>query len=271
MTIANMEVATELTQKPPSNIDEAKLSPEWDEWKIAMQQELNSMVENDVYDLVDRPPNKNIIKNRWVFAYKQGKQHKFKARLVAKGFTQKYGIDYSETFSPTAHYDSLKLLLALSAKFKLHCLQMDVKTAFLNANLEEEIYMEQPQDAVHNDNKKVWKLKKAIYGLKQAPRAWFETLYFFLKHLGFKNCSSDNSIFVSKSDSDITIILVYVDDLLIFASKLHDLNCMKDKLCQKFKMNEVENSENFIGFSIFRNENNGSISINQNSFVQNLI
>ena len=163
----------------PRNFKEAKKSNDFPEWQEAMQKEIQALEANAVFELVEKPFGKPIVKNRWVFSTKN--DGKKKARLVAKGYSQVEGVDYFETFAPTLKNDSLRLLLALAAKENLLIHQMDVSTAFLNAKLEEEVYLEQPAgfyDSIYPDY--VWKLKKAIYGLKQAPRAWNEMFSSFL-------------------------------------------------------------------------------------------
>ena len=142
-----------------------------------MKDEMSSMRCNNVWDLVELPNDAKAIGCKWVFKTKKdssGNVERYKARLVAKGFTQKEGIDYTETFSPVSKKDSLRIILALVAHFDLELQQMDVKTTLLNGKLEEEVYMKQPKGFPSSDGEKlVCKLKKSIYGLKQASRQWY--------------------------------------------------------------------------------------------------
>nr|CAN64237.1 hypothetical protein VITISV_042666 [Vitis vinifera] len=141
-----------------------------------MKDEMSSMRCNDVWDLFELPNGVKTIGCKWVFKTKKdssGNVERYKVRLVAKGFNQKEGIDYTETFSPVSKKDSLRIILALVAHFDLELQQMDVKTASLNGELEEEVYMKQPEGFPSSDGEQlVCKLKKSIYGLKQASRQW---------------------------------------------------------------------------------------------------
>ena len=144
-------------------------------WYDAMKEKMESMAKNQVWELVHLPEGAKPISSKWVYKTKRnasGKVERFKARLVAKGFTQKKGIDYCETFSPVSRKESLRIIMALVAHYDLDLQQMDVKTAFLNGDLEEEIYMSQ-LEGFSDDNQKVCRLRRSIYGLKQASRQWY--------------------------------------------------------------------------------------------------
>eukprot|EP00833_Pecoramyces_ruminatium_P011381 jgi/Orpsp1_1/1185413/evm.model.c7180000093637.1 len=199
------------------------------EWKEAIELELNNMKSHNVYEFVkELPPNTNVVNSRWVFKYKhdnEGKIIKRKARLVAKGFTQQYGIDFKETFSPTLRQDSLRILIALAINKNFEIRQIDVNAAYLNATLNETIYMNIPQG--HQDYKKgFWKLKKAIYGLKQAGREWNRTLNKILGKLKFTQLISEPCLYVKKNQTNkiICIIAVLVDDLIIAGIKKEIFN-----------------------------------------------
>uniref|UniRef100_H3G5I6 Reverse transcriptase Ty1/copia-type domain-containing protein n=1 Tax=Phytophthora ramorum TaxID=164328 RepID=H3G5I6_PHYRM len=144
-----------------------------------------------------------------------GEIERFKARLVAKGFSQKYGIDYDETFAPVAKFTSIRIVLSLAAKYGLKLHQMDVKTAFLNGVLDEDIYMAQPDgymDEDHPDH--VCKLKRSLYGLKQSPRMWNQTIDDFMLKLEFKKCESDHCIYLKRDGQDMIFVALCVDDLV---------------------------------------------------------
>jgi hypothetical protein len=153
-------------------------------WKDAMVEEYHSILKNDVWDIVLRPKGKSVVTSKWIYKIKHttdGSVEKYKARFVARGFSQVEGIDYEETFDPLARYTSIPTIIALVASmgWKLH--QMDVKTTFLNGEIEEEVYIEQPKGfVIHDEKSHVCKLKKSLYGLKQAPRAWYEKMDGFL-------------------------------------------------------------------------------------------
>jgi hypothetical protein len=171
----------------PKNVKEA-LTDEF--WIEAMQEELNQFKRSEVWDLVPRPDSVNIIGTKWIYKNKSDEKGiitKNKARLVAQGYTQVEGLDFEETFAPVPRLESIRLLLVVACILKFNLYQMDVKSAFLNGYLHEEVYVEQPKGFVDPDfPNHVYKLKKALYGLKQAPRAWYERLTQFLEDQGYK-------------------------------------------------------------------------------------
>eukprot|EP00253_Pinus_taeda_P031293 PITA_31293 len=159
-----------------------------------MDEELEQIEKNDTWEFVHRPDDKNIIGTKWIFKNKlneNGKVIRNKVRLVCKGYAQQEGIDFEETFAPVARLEAIRMFLALSSFWKFKIYQMDVKSAFLNGDLEEEVYIEQPEGFIlGNDAKLVCRLKKALYGLKQATRAWYYRLDKYLHQQGFtKGCS----------------------------------------------------------------------------------
>jgi hypothetical protein len=170
----------------PFRVEEALQDPDW---VLAMQEELNNFKRNEVWSLVPRP-KQNVVGTKWVFRNKQdehGVVTRNKARLVAKGYAQVAGLDLEETFAPVARLESIRILLAYAAHHSFRLFQMDVKSAFLNGPIKEEVYVEQPpgfEDDRYPDH--VFKLSKALYGLKQAPRAWYECLRDFLIANAFK-------------------------------------------------------------------------------------
>lgn len=145
-----------------------------------MEDEIHMIEKNNTWEIVDRPKNREVIGVKWVYKSKlnpDGSIQKYKARLVAKGFKQKPGVDYYETYAPVARLETIRTVIALAAQKKWKLYQLDVKSAFLNGYLEEEIYVEQPEGfSVEGGENKVFKLKKALYGLKQAPRAWYSQI-----------------------------------------------------------------------------------------------
>ncbi|KAL2223705.1 UNVERIFIED_CONTAM: Retrovirus-related Pol polyprotein from transposon TNT 1-94, partial [Sesamum indicum] len=162
----------------PITFKDAMASLEAKQWKEAVKSEMDSIVSNGTWVLVDLLPGCTTIGCKWIFKRKlkpDGTIDKFKARLVAKGFKQKDGIDYFDTYSPVARLTTIRILIALASGYNLPIHQMDVKTAFLYGELEEEIYMDQPERFVaHGNEHKVCKLVKSLYGLKQAPKQWHE-------------------------------------------------------------------------------------------------
>jgi hypothetical protein len=200
----------------PSSYEEAA---EKRVWKDAMGEEYQSIVKNDVWDVVPRPKEKSVVSSKWIYKTKHavdGSIEKYKARFVARGFSQKEGIDYEETFSPMARYTSIRTILSLAAVMKWKVHQMDVKTTFLNGEIKEEVYVEQPQGfEVHDRETHVCRLKKDLYGLKQAPRAWYGRIDNFLTSLGFTKSSADPNLYFKVVDDGPVILLLYVDDLFL--------------------------------------------------------
>ncbi|WJX56460.1 hypothetical protein P8452_42120 [Trifolium repens] len=185
----------------PKNVKEALTDEAWIE---AMQEELNQFERSEVWDLVPRPEDVNVIGTKWVYKNKSdenGTVTRNKARLVAQGYTQIEGLDFDETFAPVARLESIRLLLGVACILKFKLYQMDVKSAFLNGYLQEEVYVEQPKGFVDPEHPNyVYKLKKALYGLKQAPRAWYERLTQFLEEQGYRKGGSDKTLFVKEEN-----------------------------------------------------------------------
>jgi hypothetical protein len=182
----------------PTTLSEALGGPDGDKWKESVEDEYKSLLENETWELTDLPPGKRAITTKWVFRHKYGPDGELvrhKTRLVAKGFQQKKGVDYDEVFAPVGKGTTLRVLLAAAANLGWSIEQMDVKTAFLNGEIEEELYMEQPE-GMEDGTGRVCRLKKAIYGLKQAPRAWYRKLEETLLQGGFKKSENDHSLFL---------------------------------------------------------------------------
>ena len=204
----------------PKTYNEAMRSQDASFWEEAINDEMDSIMGNNTWKLVDLPPGSKPIGCKWIFKKKMkvdGTIEKFKARLVAKGFTQKRNIDYFDTYAPVARIATIRLLIALASIYKFEIHQMDVKTAFLNGELNEEIYMEQPEGFVmKGQENKVCKLIKSLYGLKQAPKQWHEKFDSVLLSNGFKIHQSDKCVYSKFSNNKGVIICLYVDDILIF-------------------------------------------------------
>jgi hypothetical protein len=208
-------------------------------WKDAMIEEYESILKNDVWEVVPRPQGKSVVTSKWLYKIKHaadGSVEKFKARFVARGFSQKEGIDYDEIFAPVARYTSIRIIISLASVFdwKLH--QMDVKTAFLNGEVEQEVYIEQPEGfVIHGKESHVCKLKKALYGLKQAPRAWYGRIDSFLQSLGFSKSIADPNLYIKIVKNHPVILVLYVDDLFLTGEE-HLIAQTKRELSTEFEM-----------------------------------
>jgi len=213
---------TYLVENDPIIFLEATSAPDAKHWDKANKTELDSIKKNNTWTLVDLPKGAKLIGCKWIFKKKyhpDGSIEKYKARLVAKGFTNKHNIDYFDTFAPVTRIFSIRVLLALTSIHKLVIHQMDVKIAFLNGELEEEIYMIQPEGCVVPGQKeKVCKLLKSLYGLKQAPKQWHEKLDNVLLCEGFSTNDADKCVYSRSENGEYVIICLYVDDMLIFCT-----------------------------------------------------
>ena len=244
-------------------------------WKQAIQSEYNSLVSNNTWELAELPPGRKAIRCKWVFKIKRnadGSVARLKARLVAQGYSQKHGIDYKETFSPVVRRESIRIVLALSVSLGLHLQQMDVDTAFLNSDLDQEIYMFQPRGFVSSTHpQKVCKLKKAIYGLKQSPRLWNKNLDSFLRRIGFQSLFTDSCIYTRMDAEGIIdgLIAVYVDDLVIGMKSLSLMTKVKSALSTHYKMKDLGSLDWFLGIEITRTCQ--SISLTQRTFSAELL
>nr|KYP36589.1 Retrovirus-related Pol polyprotein from transposon TNT 1-94 [Cajanus cajan] len=217
---------TYLVENDPISFSEAISSSDAIFWKEAIRIEIDSINENNTWTLVDLPKGAKPIGCKWIFKRKynpDGSIEKYKARLVAKGFTQKQDIDFFDTFAPVARISSIRVLIALASIHRLVIHQMDVKTAFLNGELEEEIYMTQPEGCeVPGQENKVCRLLKSLYGLKQAPKQWHEKFDQVLLNDGFSSSSADKCVYTKSMNDDCVIICLYVDDMLIFVVRKGD-------------------------------------------------
>ena len=206
------------SRNEPTSFEEATTGPDSSKWRQAMETEMRSLKDNDVWELMELPAERKAVGSKWVYKVKTGADgsvERYKARLVAQGFTQKYGTDYDETFCPVVRLESLRVLMALSVQYGLKLHQVDVTTAFLNGNLEEEVYMLQPKGfVVDGEEHLVCKLKKSIYGLKQSSRCWNVALDSHLKKMGFTQSTSDPCIYMD-AGGDAFYIGVYVDNIIL--------------------------------------------------------
>ncbi|KAI5327982.1 hypothetical protein L3X38_027378 [Prunus dulcis] len=191
-------------------------------WQKATENEIEIIEKNKTWELVDKPTDKPVIGVKWTYKTKlnlDGTVQKDKARLVAKGYSQKPGIDFNETFAPVARLDTIRTLVALPAQKGWKLFQLDVKSAFLNGVLHEEVYVDQaPSFMIKNKEDRVYRLKKALYGLKQAPRAWYEEINSYFIKASFQRSPSEATLYVKAAESSIIIVSLYVDDIIYTGS-----------------------------------------------------
>ena len=240
-------------------------------WVTAMNKELDALEQNDTWAITQLPPGKTAIGCKWLYKTKynpDGSIERHKFRLVILGCRQQFGVDYSETFAPVAKMTTVRTLLAVAAKEQWHAIQMDVTNAFLHGDLMENVFMKLPQGYIGlgcriqqtkdpnlipvADSNLVCKLKKALYGLKQAPRQWFHKLSCTLLQSSFTQSKSDYSLFYRINTTSITLILIYVDDLLICGNNLADIDSLKTMLSSVFHMKDLRPVRYFLGIEIDR-------------------
>lgn len=252
----------------PVSYEEALKRKDKDLWVKAFDEEMSSLITNDVFEICHRPSGTNIVGYRWVLTYKVKPDGGVmpKARLVAKGYSQQYGIDYVSTFSPVVDIDNVRLIFSVIANEKLEIMQFDIKTAFLNGNLDEVIFMEEPEGYKTNENS-VWKLKKSLYGLKQSPRKWNEKFTEELERLNFVQLEVDNCILIKHSP--MIIIAIYVDDAIICAKDARHCHQVIHQLRKRFDIHVMKNNR-FLGFQ-YKQFNDGSIAIHQSHYIQKIL
>lgn len=223
-------------------------------WRAAMLDEIKSIEENGTWQLVDLPAGHRPIGLKWVYKLKKnaaGDVVKHKARLVAKGYVQRAGVDFDEVFAPVARLDSVRVLMALAVQLKLEVHHLDVKSAFLNGDLEEEVYVVQPVGFVDEAAPdKVLRLRKALYGLRQAPRAWNAKLDCTLLSLGFQRCPSEHAIYVRGSGEDQLLLGVYVDDLIVCGASQQGIQNFKQQMQSSFKMSDLGRLTYYLGIEV---------------------
>ncbi|PPR84446.1 hypothetical protein GOBAR_AA36262 [Gossypium barbadense] len=261
----------------PSSYNEAVTCDESAQWAIAMSEEIESLHKNHTWELVKPPSNQKIVGCKWVFKKKEGilgvEATRFKARLVAKGFTQKEGIDYNEVFSPVVKHSSIRVLLAMVAKSDLELEQLDVKTAFLHGELEETIYMRQPEGfTVPGKEDHVCLLKKSLYGLKQSPRQWYKRFDSFMIQHGYTRCDYDACVYHRKlSDGSHIYLLLYVDDMLIASKNMSEINKLKSQLSGEFEMKDLGAAKKILGMDIHRDRKAGKLRVSQKNYIEKVL
>ena len=235
---------------------------------------MSALVKNGTWESVNLPGGKKIVGCKWVFTIKckaDGSIERHKARLVAKGFTQTHGLDYQETFAPVAKVNSIQILLSLAANLGWPLHQLDVKNAFLNGNLDEEVFMEPPPGFEQTIGKgKVCRLIKSLYGLKQSPRAWFERFGEVVKNLGFKQSQGDHTLFVKHSnEGKRAVLIVYVDDIILTGDDNGEIDKLKKLLAFEFEIKDLGEVKYFLGMEFARSKQ--GISVCQRKYVLDLL
>jgi hypothetical protein len=254
----------------PTSYEEAKDDPER---QAAMKEELRSVEKNGTWELVPPCPGHWPICLKWVFKLKRdehGAVIRHKARLVARGFVQQEGVDYEDAFAPVARMESVRMLLALAAQEGWVVHHMDVKSAFLNGDLQEEVYVAQPPGfEVPGEEKKVYRLHKALYGLRQAPRAWNAKLDLTLKKMGFEQNAYEAAMYRRGQGDSLLVIGVYVDDLIITGADQQRIEAFKNKMKQTFDMSDLGPLSLYLGVEV--RQTDGSITLKQTHYAKKIL
>ena len=249
----------------PKTYTEAINSPQSAEWKAAMDEEIHSLTENNTYEVCELPAGKQSVGGRWVYATKIGKEDsiRYKARWVAKGFTQQYGSDYLETFAPTCKITTVRTVMQIAAEKNLILHQMDVKTAYLNAPIDFEIYMDQPKGYVQNNG--TCKLNKSLYGLKQSGRNWNLLLHEFFTSNKLIQSKYDPCVYTYRNGSDLAYILLWVDDIVIAGSSKSCIDKIKGMCFNRFNMKDLGPISWFLGIEF--QQSDGVITMSQSKYL----
>jgi hypothetical protein len=254
----------------PKKIDKALNDVDW---VNAMHEELNNFTRNQVWELVERPKKHNVIETRWVFhnkQYQDGIVIRNKARLVAQEYTQVEGLDFGETYAPIARLEAIRILLAYACAHKIKLYQMDVKSAFLNGYINEEVYVKQPHS--FEDYKQlnhVYKLKKALYGLKQAPSAWYEKLRDFLLTKRFIMGKVDTTLFTKKIGKDLFVLQIYVDDIIFGSTNQDYCDEFRKMMANEFEMSMIGKLSYFLSLQIKQLKNGTFVS--QGKYIKDML
>ena len=254
----------------PVAFEEAAQNPKW---RDAMDEEIKSIEKNDTWELTSLPAGHKPIGVKWVYKIKKnskGEIERYKARLVAKGYSQRAGIDFDEVFAPVARLETIRLIISLAAQNRWKIYQMDVKSAFLNGVLEEEVYIEQPPGyVVKRQEDKVLKLKKALYGLKQAPRAWNSRIDKYLQENGFTKCPHEHVLYVKIKEGNILIVCLYVDDLIFTGNNPNTFEEFKKAMTREFEMTDIGLMAYYLGVEVKQRED--GIFISQEGYAKEIL
>ncbi|KAH9086225.1 hypothetical protein LEN26_020320 [Aphanomyces euteiches] len=256
----------------PRNVKEAVGGPNAKEWQDAMKKELDGLVANGTWEVVERPPGGNIVSHKWVFKVKYdytGQVDKFKARLVARGFTQRYGVDYSKTYSPVIKQASVRIIFTLGAQFMCSVKHLDFPQAYLKAETDFPILFELPPSTGIDTQNHVGKLCKGLYGLKQSGMLWHELIDNTLLELNLIRSQLDPCIYFKRSTEGLTLMGLYVDDILIFSQDDAFLKEIIDRLNAKHQVKDLGPAKRVLGMNV--THEHGGFFLNQEHMIQELL
>ena len=257
------------------SVQQALHGPDSDKWREAMDTEISSLLQNKTWTLTELPSDRKAVSCKWLLRRKynpDGSIARYKARLVARGFTQTHGLDYTETFTPVLRMTSLRLLLAIATHFNFTVHQMDVKTAFLNGELEEDIYMQQPpyyesrEYPTHS-----CKLHKAIYGLKQSPRQWYQKFNNFMLTHGYTRFLSNANVYTRSGQDYYLLVAIYVDDIILASGSLDAIHKAKLEFSAAFAMTDMGELTYVLGIQVHHDRSKGVMRLSQRRYAELLL
>lgn len=260
----------------PQTYEEALACPDAKLWQKAIDSELASLYENKTWSLTSLPAHRKAVGSKWVFKLKlraDGSIDRYKARVVAKGYSQIPGVDYEDTFSPVVKLTTLRLFVALAAVGDYELEQLDVTTAFLYGNLQEEIYMTVPSgvDIPRSLRNPVCKLHKSLYGLKQSPRAWYSRIDSYLKSIAYANINVDSNVYIKRERTEFLALAIYVDDIIIMSNSVRMIEGLRQQLSRAFKITAGGPLAFCLGMQLLRNRKDGTIFLHQTKYAQEIL
>lgn len=276
ISMSRQTAHTAFMMNDPATYEEAVTRNDNQGWNLAMKQEYDSLIQNGTWSLEELPSGRKAIKSKWVFKTKtkpDGTVERYKARLVAQGFSQRVGIDFDDTFSPVATLVTFRIMIGLKA-IGWHVRQLDVETAYLNANLDVDIYITQPQGFEINKTsnqagRPVCKLHKAIYGLKQAGLAWFRHLSKILLELKFESSRNDACLFIKSSGNDVILLATYVDDLIISSRSLSGIIETEQRITEHLRVKLMGSVEFILGWKV--QDANDGVIVTQSAYIRRVL
>ena len=241
-------------------------------WQTAMDEEFQSLIHNGTWELCDLPPGKKAIGCKWLFKAKDDKKGsivRYKARIVAQGFTQKFGTDYDEVFAPVAKQETFRTLLTVASRRNSIVRHVDVKTAYLNGELQETIFMRQPEGYHSGNERTVCRLRRSLYGLKQSARVWNKKVDSVFKRMGFLPAKSDPCLYLRKNrNGEFAYILIYVDDMVVVTQSKEEFEAVFDGIQKQFTITNLGDIRHFLGMEVKRSES--GFQLNQSAYIRKL-
>ena len=266
--------ALNVVHDEPRDYRDAIESADSSSWLVAMEEEIESLQKNHTWDLVPLPTDKRAIGCKWIYRVKDGGNGdlRYKARLVAKGYVQKKGVEYHDIFAPVVRHTSIRILLALVAHYDMELEQLDVKTAFLHGDLDEEIYLRQPEGFIDSNRPDyVCKLNKSLYGLKQSPRLWYKRFDKFMLSQGYSRSFKDQCVYFKRCGKDMIYLLLYVDDMLIASQSMVKVSELKAELSKEFDMKDLGKAQRILGMEIFRDRKRRELRLTQAQYIEKVL